>query len=79
MAGGSLGIKPNDLQAMTLDLETFLEQDILPAASASPAQEFEPTSDAVAMFLTLLDLVFIDFGTLASVLRDLECVIGDFL
>ena len=41
--------------------------------------ESEPTCEAAATFLALLDLVFIAFGTLASVLSDREWVTGDFL
>ena len=70
MGGGNLGVEPNDLQPTTFDFETFLEQDIQPAAGAYSSPDFEPTLEAAATLFTLLDQIFIVFGMLASVLRD---------
>ena len=79
MGGGNLGGEPKDLWPTTFDFETFLEQDIQLAASASPAPACTSTSEVEAMTLRLLEWVFMDFCTLLWVLRDLEHVVKDFL
>ena len=79
MGGGNLGVESKDLWPTTFDFETFLEQDLWPAASTSPSPEFEPTLEAAATLLTLLEQVFIALGTVLHVLRDQDCVTGDFL
>ena len=65
-----IGVEPNDLWPTTLGFEPCLVQDSQPVASASPAPESEPTCEAVATFLALLDLVFIAFGTWVFVLSE---------
>ena len=70
MDGRNLGVEPNDLWPTTFGFEPCLVQYSQPVASASPAPESEPTCEAVATFLALLDLVFIAFGTWVSVLSE---------
>ena len=55
MGGGNLGVRPKDLQPTTFDFDTFLEGDIWPAAGASPSPDCEPTLEAAATLLTLLE------------------------
>ena len=55
MGGGNLGVEPKDLRPTTFDFETFLEQYLQPATDASSPPDCEPTSEAAATLLTLLE------------------------
>ena len=70
LGGGNLGVAPRDLQPTTFDFETFLEQDLWPAASASPTPSFKPTLEVAATFFTLLEWIVTAFGIVLHVLRD---------
>ena len=52
MGGGNFSVEPNDLWPTTFDFETFLEQDLWPAASASPSPDCKPTLEEAATLNT---------------------------
>ena len=51
MGCGNLSVEPKDLRPTTFDFDTFIEQNLQPAAGASTTPAFEPTLEVAAIFL----------------------------